>query len=159
MDSTEGLCGVESTKKCGGVKAEVRTDMDSAEGNVGILQVQPKIDSLGAIIPPARAGPPAADVTLLTSGNLLHKTLVSTPFLKITACNFHAAPGWTRLHEVRDFMNRHGALLLPAHNPLVMIFAMHACMHACTQKVGLRVYTCPVLHCRLPPRDAKDRIT
>ena len=60
-----------------GIEEEVRTDVDSAESNVGILQVQPLVNSLGAVIPPAGARPPAAEEPLLTGSDLQKHNLVS----------------------------------------------------------------------------------
>ena len=44
--------------------------MDSAEVDVRVLQVQPKINALGAVVAPARIGTSSADVSLLSSRDL-----------------------------------------------------------------------------------------
>ncbi len=49
---------------------EVRTDMNGAKCDVGVLQIGPEIHPLGAIISPAGARATTAEVPLLASGYL-----------------------------------------------------------------------------------------
>ena len=71
------------TTTCGGVEVNVRTGMDSAEGDIGILQIRLPIGSNGAIIPPARALAPTSGEPLLASGDLQHNSLVNSACLRL----------------------------------------------------------------------------